>query len=348
MTIPGRGGATLQLLSTSETHHTLLLLFGASRVENHDDIWLVNVNRANFKVETAERVQAKERDGLTSRNSMVSARLPEGKRVALMGGQDSETGTVFNDIYVYDDATKSFSHHVYGEGLVTPAPRNSHTLAQAEGSTVAYLFGGADNESGPKRDLYKFDLATREFRVINTVDTEGVKLPYIEMHTSHVYKGSKLLIIGGRGYFPGQKIEQTLFHDEIYSVDLDEASPATYGHVSLFGRLPADIGSHQTALIDDKYIVLYGGTNGLRFFDSILRYSIEEKKWTLMTKQPPHLKGSRFFQDGRISLSLALCLPDLLVMFGGSSFEKECNDWLVVPLAWLRDDANFSEINEIM
>ena len=56
------------------------------------------------------------------------------------------------------------------------------------------------------------------------------------------------------------------------------------GTVELFGKLPADLASHQSGLIDDKYIVMYGGTNGLRFFDSIVRYSIADKKWTLMTK----------------------------------------------------------------
>lgn len=114
------------------------------------------------------------------------------------------------------------------------------------------------------------------------------------------------------------------------------------------GTLPADLASHSSALIDDKYLIVYGGTNGLRFFDSILRYSLEDKKWTLMTKQPAHCKSSRFFQDGRISGSSALCLPDVLVFFGGSSFEKECNDFLILPVAHLRDDTNFSEINEIM
>jgi hypothetical protein len=122
----------------------------------------------------------------------------------------------------------------------------------------------------------------------------------------------------------------------------------TDGTVEIFGKLPADLASHQSALIDDKYIVMYGGTNGLRFFDSIVRYSIADKKWTLMTKQPKGCKSSRFFQDGRISCSSCLCLPDFFVLFGGSSIDKECNDFLILPLDHLRDDANFSEINEIM
>jgi hypothetical protein len=60
----------------------------------------------------------------------------------------------------------------------------------------------------------------------------------------------------------------------------------TTGEVSEFGTLPSALASHVSAIVDDKFIVLYGGTNGYRFFDSILRYSIEKKQWTLMTKLP--------------------------------------------------------------
>lgn len=81
----------------------------------------------------------------------------------------------------------------------------------------------------------------------------------------------------------------------MYSIEL------TSGKVALFGRLPTALGSHVSAIVDDKFLVVYGGTNGLRFFDSIMRYDIELKEWTLMTKQPQELVSSPFFQDGRIA-----------------------------------------------
>jgi hypothetical protein len=42
-------------------------------------------------------------------------------------------------------------------------------------------------------------------------------------------------------------------------------------------------------LVDDRYIVVYGGTNGYKFFDSIVRYDIVEKRSQLMTKYPESL-----------------------------------------------------------
>ena len=106
-----------------------------------------------------------------------------------------------------------------------------------------------------------------------------------------------MLIIGGRALPQGAKLEEIQFSDIIYQIDLES------GEVSEFGKLPSAIGSHISAVVDEKYLVLYGGTNGFRFFDSILRYSIEEKKWTLMTRQPQILQGSSFLQDGRIASS---------------------------------------------
>ena len=83
--------------------------------------------------------------------------------------------------------------------------------------------------------------------------------------------------MGGRGIFPGQTLEESAFHNEIYSIELAS------GEVEKLGALPADLASHQSALIDDKFLIMYGGTNGLRFFDSILKYTFADKKWTLMT-----------------------------------------------------------------
>ena len=141
---------------------------------------------------------------------------------------------------------------------------------------MAYLFGGA-NSDGPLKDLYSLDLQSLLFTKLQ-LDESEMNLPMMEMHTAHVYSNTHLLLIGGRKLEVGQPMSEIVFSDDIYSIEL-----AT-GKVALFGRLPTALGSHVSAIVDDKYLVVYGGTNGLRFFDSILRYEIETKEWTLMTK----------------------------------------------------------------
>lgn len=63
------------------------------------------------------------------------------------------------------------------------------------------------------------------------------------------------------------------FSDDIFMIDLPT------GKVSILGTMPSAIASHVSLLVDDKFLVLYGGTNGYKFFDSILRYSFEKKEW---------------------------------------------------------------------
>ena len=136
-------------------------------------------------------------------------------------------------------------------------------------------------------------------------------------------------------------MEHIVFSDDIYAIEL-----AT-GKVSLFGRLPTALGSHVSAIVDDKYLVVYGGTNGLRFFDSILRYEIETKEWNLMTSQPSDLVNSPFFSDGRIAACSDQFSNGFGLFFGGCSAERDCNDIMVVSFGHVRDDASFSAITEI-
>ena len=173
------------------------------------------------------------------------------------------------------------------------------------------------------------------------LDESEMNLPMIEMHTAHLYKGTHLLIIGGRKLEVGQPHTEIVFSDDIYSVELST------GKVSMFGSLPTGLGSHVSAIVDDEYILVYGGTNGLRFFDSIMRYEISTKQWTLMTKQPTDLSNSPFFSDGRIAVSADQFGNGFGLFFGGCSAEKDCNDIMVVSFNHVRDTNNFSQINEI-
>jgi hypothetical protein len=102
-----------------------------------------------------------------------------------------------------------------------------------------------------------------------------------------------------------------------------------------------------SAIVDDQFLVVYGGTNGFRFFDNLLRYSFADKKWTLMTKQPDSLKGSPFLADGRIACSIGQTDSYALV-FGGCSAAQDEGGFMLLPFEHFREDANFNEINEIM
>ena len=135
----------------------------------------------------------------------------------------------------------------------------------------------------------------------------------------------------------------TPFRDDILALDVKS------GVLSEFGKLPNAMASHTSALIGE-YILVYGGTNGLKMFDAVIRYHIPSKEWRLMTKYPDSQKGSSFFRDGRLS-SVSCVTPGddgVWILFGGCSATEDHADFLVLPKAHLLDDANFSTITEIM
>ena len=70
------------------------------------------------------------------------------------------------------------------------------------------------------------------------------------------------------------------FRDVILSLDMKT------GKLEEFAQLPTALAAHSSFMVDDKYLVIYGGTNGLRFFDNIIRYDIAAKEWRMMQKYP--------------------------------------------------------------
>ena len=51
---------------------------------------------------------------------------------------------------------------------------------------------------------------------------------------------------------------------DLYVLDLETLS------WSVFASLPVPIGSHAATLVLNRYLVIYGGSNGMKFFDAIL------------------------------------------------------------------------------
>ena len=110
-----------------------------------------------------------------------------------------------------------------------------------------------------------------------------------EMHTSHIwYKDEKpyLLIIGGRALTESGEANDVAFNDEIHMYDI-EAEEWTE-----FGKTTTPMGSHCSALFQSTgQLFVYGGTNGARFFDSILKMDLESKEWLMLSSYDGHLTG---------------------------------------------------------
>lgn len=320
---------------------------GASRTAQHDDFFKVCVSKADDKV-TVEALNVKEMDGFGGRHSIGSATW-KGKTL-LFGGQDVLAEKTLNEVHLYHADKNEFEKIEYiKDGQVVPKPRNSHTMSQSGGK--AYVYGGA-NEDGPLNDAFEVDLETHAFTRIQVKDINTC--PFFEMHTAHVYKGNQLLLIGGRSHvLPCEQEDQaavekammTPFRDSIISLDLSS------GEVSTFATLPSGLASHTSLLLEDKYLFIYGGTNGLKIFDAVIRFDLDTKEMSLMAKEPASQKGSAFFKDGRLATVSAYSHDGedpVWLLFGGGSATEDYSDFLVLRKSHLMNEANFSTITEIM
>lgn len=118
--------------------------------------------------------------------------------------------------------------------------------------------------------------------------------------------------------------------------------------MTLLAELPQEVGSHCSCLVDDKWLATYGGANMLGFFDTVQRFSLADKQWTLMVNQPENSVKSKFFSEGRIASASVTIGTELFVVFGGSAMERDTNDFLLIPLSHIREDKHFSEIQTLM
>lgn len=116
--------------------------------------------------------------------------------MVIFGGQDVVKEECLDEVFVFNEAANKLEKIEYlKEGAIVPKPRNSHSFLQ--NGKIAYIYGGANNE-GPLNDAFKLDLENYEFSRIEIANPN--ETPFFEMHTSHLYQGNKILLIGGRSH----------------------------------------------------------------------------------------------------------------------------------------------------
>lgn len=134
------------------------------------------------------------------------------------------------------------------------------------------------------------------------------------------------------------------FCDEIHQYDIEGEE------WTLLGQTQTPMGAHCSAIFQStNSLFVYGGTNGARFFDSILKMNLETKEWTMLRSFDGDETGNReFFQSPRIASMMAQADEEVLVLFGGSGYEKDFNDVLVIKGEDLKQESNYATVTEIM
>ncbi len=100
------------------------------------------------------------------RSGHTATALPDGRRLVVFGGINMRNQQVFNDVYILDTKTLTWTKPDV-RGGTTPAPRNSHTAnlytpsgggASGARRVCMLVFGGSSPDVGPLNDVFSLDL----------------------------------------------------------------------------------------------------------------------------------------------------------------------------------------------
>ena len=172
-------------------------------------------------------------------------------------------------------------------------------------------------------------------------------LPMMEMHTAHLNQaGTNIYVVGGRIHYPG--VEDCGGSQSIYNINL------VTKEVSTLAGMASMLLSHASTLVNDRYIILYGGTDGLGFVERVTRYDILKESWSTLSKLPPHLMDSAFVKEGRIASVMttvkneASGKDEFVIVFGGSSQSQDWADFAVLSVEDIENEDIWNNMTALM
>lgn len=209
----------------------------------------------------------------------------------------------------------------------TPCERNSHSMCiEGLNRKKLYIFGGG-NSIGLLNDLWEYNLESEIFKLINLDENS---IPPREMHGMIYFKDS-IFILGGRLY--------DSIDNKIYKVNL-----ATLKVQSDFSRLPCSLCSFAYAIYKN-YLIIYGGSDGVSFLNSIFIYNLNNNKWA-QSKFNFDINGQVVKIDGKIGSQMSVDEEnDILIIFGGSTIHEDSNETYILSLTALLNENNLIKVS---
>eukprot|EP00455_Lapot_gusevi_P012138 TRINITY_DN1569_c0_g1_i3.p1 TRINITY_DN1569_c0_g1~~TRINITY_DN1569_c0_g1_i3.p1 ORF type:complete len:358 (-),score=22.21 TRINITY_DN1569_c0_g1_i3:13-1011(-) len=313
-----RGGHAATFLSQriGDRESRFLLIFGGSTrsAEFYNDSYLLNLDKWSWSKVECENVPAC-RAGHSLVSRAGSAFLFGGQQVTLDQHQDMHS-QFFDDLWRFDLESKRWEP-LESKGD-KPSGRNAHTASRVD--NTMYIVGGSTSD-GPCNDVYSLDLDTLEWQRVQPANAmaelkseegeDDLEVPVgREMHTA-VVMNSSLMVLGGRSFdsICDQFYE---FNTETRMWQLHDKCFAVCGHA---------------CVVYGSRLIIFGGTDGLTFFDTPKAFNPELLIWT-----DAELKGPR--PPPRFAHTLTQISPTESILFGGSNQQQDLND-----LHILRDGA---------
>ena len=300
-----------------------LLIGGSDRNKPYNDIWYLLTNEKKWEKISDNNPISKL---LTPRSGFaycITNHTDQEIEIFIHGGQDYFTNTFHSDLFKITINIKNFENSTI-KNLITfplditkfPCSRNSHQMVYDNDNKFLYFFGGG-TDSGLLNDLWKIDINNNKnsFEKVNINNLENIIKPR-ELFGMIYYK-KNLIIFGGR-----------LINDingYSYKIDL-ENKICKRGN-----KLPYKLAAFTYCLIkfnNKDYVIIYGGTDGEKFFNNFIVYDIEndtfKKSKIAINKELVGNDQQYEIFLGRISAMMVLDEKgENLILYGGSAMDKE-------------------------
>ena len=312
-----RANGLLAFISPSK----YLLIGGSDRNKSYNDIWYLLTNEKKWEKIPNNNPISKT---LTPRSGFAYCITNHNENeieIYIHGGQDYFTNTFHSDLFKIIINIKNFSSSTI-ENLIKfplditkfPCARNSHQMVFDYDESNLYFFGGGMS-TGLLNDLWKINIKNNNFEKVVINNLENVIKPR-ELFGMIYYK-KNIIIFGGR-----------LINDingYSYKIDLENKT------CKRGNKLPYKLAAFTYCLIkylNKDYVIIYGGTDGEKFFNNFIVYDIEND---LFKKSKIAINKELVGNDpqyeiflGRISAMMVLDEKgENLILYGGSAMDKE-------------------------
>lgn len=179
-----------------------MYIYGGSTSESLlNEMWTFQFDKNVWRqLETKGETQPMEREG-------HSACVLEDRYMLIIGGWNSDTEKIFDDMYIFDTNNNTWRIIEKKQGdMISNRESQSATLINGE----IFLFGGQGNSVGEEElflnDLYKIKIdQMNNYKVVSTTIRQikpknGVLPSPRSSHSAVAYQNRYLIVIGGEGY----------------------------------------------------------------------------------------------------------------------------------------------------
>lgn len=228
-----------------------------------------------------------------------TAILTKYNTILIYGGQNL-SGEVFPDLFEYNISSNTWNEIIQ---ISFHSPRYSHTAIYTKDNCMI-IFGGANTRGIPLSDTFQFNLTSRIWSSLQTLDPKFAR----SSHTAiYVKKTNSMLIFGGA------QNDFTFSDVWKYSLDLN-----TWTFLEVSGSIPLGRYGHSAVYTNDNMMIIFGGSVGnyssfafTSYSNSIYAFNISTNQWSVVQES----KGG--IPDPRAHHS-ALYTPDnTLIIAGG-------------------------------